>query len=871
MITSNQSAELAEIWTLFAQESKDNLAAAETVLLQLEQDRANQDYIKALFRALHSFKGGVRMMGLTVMESLAHHAEDLIALVRDDGVALESAMIDLILAVIDRLRGMLDQVLANERDVEADHIADLIASLREMHARAQTTNDATIIETEIIAPVDPVEAIPATDHRAAEAEATSADSETDPIGVAWLFWHRHTERVLADLARVYDIANQLDQLAAQFSAADHATIASAKLTDEATNCLRAIYHSAIFHHLDSTAQIAMTLADIYARATSGHVIVNATLTDLTRECAAAMSRVIEQLCNGKEPEPGALTTLIKQAQNFVYLNADGPVFQVTRSVLASLNLLGEFNQVMTPETIARLSRALQAGEFVYTILADLDRNPSLGEAFLEWSRADDIHLITNITVYRERRTLFNFLIATPRARAALIQSLTAIDPEQNSLMVEECAIQPESARAQTESMRVESVDQNIETESRADTTIPAELIENLIGTVGVIVADHATLRRVANRLGNADVAAEMRRVINAAQNDPARARRAADDLINAWSEDARAIILVEQQIGVALDRLQEETRALRLAPVAEMLNPLQRMVQELAQRQGKLIELDLQGNDLQLDRSAMQKLAEPIRRLVWFAAAHSIENVERRRTAGKPTAGRVTVHVSAREDHAQVVIVDDGQGIDRALIAQRARELGWRDLAEENLDAILRPGFGSIGGNEASVGIDFAAMNAELRAHQGRLSVISDAGHSTRFEIYLPLDLAVMDGVVVRVGAVRYVVPVNAIQKIVAAESMHIVHSSAGGNYSMLRFEDGLVQIRTLGKNGSTADPARSFDGKLFVIVEGKQSRLALTIDELFERHQVLVRPLGQWSETQDAVGCALLGEGEVGVVLNLN
>src|SRR5512147_1613857 len=132
MVDDNRSAEMREIWALFAQEARDNLALAEMALLQLEQNRAEVDSVAALFRAIHSFKGGARMMGLSVVEALAHHAEDLIALVRDEGVALHTELIEALFAALDTSRGLLDQVLASGCDVDPSTTRALMDTLQQL-------------------------------------------------------------------------------------------------------------------------------------------------------------------------------------------------------------------------------------------------------------------------------------------------------------------------------------------------------------------------------------------------------------------------------------------------------------------------------------------------------------------------------------------------------------------------------------------------------------------------------------------------------------------------------------------------------------------------------------------------------------------
>jgi two-component system chemotaxis sensor kinase CheA len=1080
MANMKRSAELDEIWSLFAQESKENLASAEEALLKLAQTPGEMEQVKALFRAVHSFKGGARMMGLGVVESLAHHAEDLIALVRDDGVALQSEMIDLLLNVLDRLRAMLDQVVTEGHDVEPDQAAGLIENLQEMIAPNQPTAESKPLHDSVapVAQAQPDETLAvagsATDVRVTEPADTSAETtgetpaladgtgaarlaepadasaeltgETPPpddtasgtpnlgtfvvsdaakrsrvvthgtakhllggegdssshepllrmtirdvpnpaapddskslaeflkrtesdlaqlhaaldalaagtpdalaqiqsmandlkgaatrrgyqrlvsilddldretradaqtaatanevverllrikkielgifeelthiqdqatpadaveasswTDIAWLFRHWNAERVFADLARLSEIADALDQFTKQFTVETLVVRQSEKAAEEAMVLLKAIYHSCIFYHLDQAAHLSLALADIYGRIAQGELIVNEALTCLTRAYVTNLGGAIDAVREGDAPPLEEFPKLIEQAQNFLYLHTDGPVFEVTRSVLDVLNLPVEFKEVMTPETMTQFSRALQAGERFCTVLADLERDEALGAAFLEWSHSEGIHLITNITVYRYNRTLFNFLLATPQSREEVLASLVKMDPQWQYLTLEECVLREQvDLQAKREEISTQKIEAEAGATGRGGGGVSTEVIENISETISTLVADHATLRRVVNRLTDKDLLETALHITQDAKGDEARARRDLEDYLKEWTEGIHTLSQVENRVSAALGQLQEATRSLRLVSVSEMLNPLRRMAQELAQRQGKLVELDLQGTELMLDRGAIQVLEELVRRLVWFAVTQGIEDVESRRAAGKAASGRVLVKVGKGEDHAQVVIEDDGCGLDRAAIRQRARELGWASAnGADALDLVLKPGFGLVRSQAGAEGIDLAAISEQLRARHGRLSVRGDEGKGTRFDIRLPLDMAVVDGMVVRVGAVRYIVPVNAIRRIVKTEPASLVHSSAEGKHTLLRFEGELVQIQALAGDEKGKD-----DQRLIVVVDSERGRMGLLIDELLGRQQVLVRPLqGQLADVQDVSGCALLGEGEVGMVLSM-
>jgi two-component system chemotaxis sensor kinase CheA len=343
--------------------------------------------------------------------------------------------------------------------------------------------------------------------------------------------------------------------------------------------------------------------------------------------------------------------------------------------------------------------------------------------------------------------------------------------------------------------------------------------------------------------------------------------------LEAWTDDLRSLGQVETEIGVALDQLQEMALAVRVKPVAEILSPLQSLVQDVAHHQGKLVELDVTGADIELDYSLLNILARPVRRLVWFAVAQGIESPTQRREAGKPAAGRVSVVVSKAEDYAQIVVTDDGRGLDREGLLRRARELSWTDgdsiSTDELSQLVVRDGFGMVGGVNGIEGIDLAAINAALQTRQGWLSTTSQPGQGTRFRLELPLDMAVIDGLVVRVGSVCYVVPLGVVRRIVKPEKGEIVYASANNGQNLLRLGEELVPIQIL---GAEAREKTTFQESLMLVVEKNEQAIALAVDELIGQQQVLSRPLqGYLADIQNVSGYALLGDGEVGMILNLN
>lgn len=969
---NDHSDELEEVWSLFAEDGREALDLVEETLLELESEPTDAGLVAKLFRGLHTFKGNARIMGLDVIESLAHHAEDLVALVRDEGVALTGAMVDLLLEVLDQSRTMLAHALAHHRDADAAQVDGLMTRLQDIlaeHAErapsqptvsedvdesADDSDEAFILgaieETEDEDPSLFAERIdPATDPeyvriflemaedelgrlRAAidgltggeeesvqeienvvdtlvyaaaqmgyedwvtmlndlaaatkelDGEARIArlcelesalsekvvamrlepeesvqpcpDEEPSDRGLlahfdaAWLFRHWYTEEVLADLARLGGVMDKLEQLVSQYLAGSGALAEDKALADEAAYLLRGLYQACTFYELDQAAHLTLALEDLYIRVVQEEMTANEALLSLTRAYIATLGSVIEAVRDGKTPKLAGFETMLSQTEEALHLRAKSQVSLVTKDVLDLLNLPLEFKEVMTPENLLEVSRALQAEERLYTMLADLNQDGAMGRKFGQWSQSDTVRLITSVTVYQNEHSLFNFLLATSEPHEAILEAIADLDPEGRHLSLEECVLRKgvdldRFARDRA----VQRIARPGGRVAGLQSGVSMEALVGFVERVGELAATRATFHRVTQRLAEMNLPETVSRLVGQWHGDWQQFRTELQPPLRLWEENLRILSQVETEMGVALDRFQEMALALRARPAAEILTPLKRLAQGVARHQGKLVKLNLEGLDVRLDHAALGVLADPLRRLVWFAVAHGIEKPMQRREAGKSAVGRVSVVVSKTADHAQVVVEDDGRGIDQERLPGKLHELG-----EPN----------------GSEGLDLVAISAELQAHRGQLRVTSEPGKGTRFSLELPLDMVVIDGMVMRVGSVYYVAPIEAIRRIVKPEEMQIVHASADGGQHMLKLDAAqeLIPILPLMGDGKDQD---SHQGLLLVVEKDGQS-VALAVDELVGQQQVLIQPLqGYLTDVERVSGYALLGEGDVGMVLDLN
>lgn len=327
--------------------------------------------------------------------------------------------------------------------------------------------------------------------------------------------------------------------------------------------------------------------------------------------------------------------------------------------------------------------------------------------------------------------------------------------------------------------------------------------------------------------------------------------------------------------GKIVRELQDMSMSLRMVPLRPTFQKLTRIVRDVAKKSDKLIQFVSTGDDTEIDRNMVDVIAEPLIHMVRNAADHGIESTAARVAAGKSPTG--TVRLAAYHSGGSVVIdlSDDGGGLDRDRILAKATQKGLIDpnksLSESEIyQLIFLPGFSTtenvtdISGR--GVGMDVVRRNIEQL--KGRIEITSERGRGTVFSIRLPLTLAITDGMIVRVGSERYIIPTVNIAMNFRPEASQVSTVAGRGELILLRGElIPLFRLHQLFKvGGAVTEPTRG----LVVVLRDAAGACGLLVDELLGQQQVVAKSLGAGVGKVPAVsGGAILGDGRVGLILD--
>lgn len=400
-----------------------------------------------------------------------------------------------------------------------------------------------------------------------------------------------------------------------------------------------------------------------------------------------------------------------------------------------------------------------------------------------------------------------------------------------------------SARDVAQALRSQRVQQQGVMQGREPVKVDAERLDQLVDAIGELVIAESMVSQSAA-------------LMNGASGELARYLAQLDKITR---------------------ELQEMGMSLRMIPIRSTFQKMARLVRDLAKKAGKAVEFYSEGDDTELDKTVIDKIGDPLIHMVRNAVDHGLEaSSEDRVRQGKSPAGRVTLRAFHKGGNIYVEIEDDGRGLNPEAILEKARERGL--IAEgdtltdrEIWNLIFLPGFSTaqkvtdVSGR--GVGMDVVKKNIE--ALRGEVEIHSEAGKGTKFMIRLPLTMAIIDGMVVRVGKQRYIMPTLSIitsLRPAGDQVFSVVHQG-----ETIKMQGRLLPLFRLEKIFHIGGAVRDLQQGIVVVVEADGQQTGILVDDILGQQQIVIKSLGETLQgTPGLAGGAIMPDGTVGLILDI-
>ncbi len=349
-------------------------------------------------------------------------------------------------------------------------------------------------------------------------------------------------------------------------------------------------------------------------------------------------------------------------------------------------------------------------------------------------------------------------------------------------------------------------------------------------------------------------------------------------LENARADGASTGTPLQRNVG-QLSRLTKELQntamSLRMIPIKATFQKMERVVRDLARDFGKKVAFVTSGDDTELDRTVVEEIGDPLVHMVRNGLDHGLESTAARIAAGKPETGTLQLKAYHQGSNIVIELEDDGRGIDPDRVYRKAVEKGVIAAGatlsrDEILALILAPGFSTAEKITAvsgrGVGMDVVKRNIERL--RGKIEISSELGKGSIFRLKLPLTMAIVDGLVVRVGVDRFILPTTSVQMALRPKREHI--TTVHGQGEVLDLRGRLVPIHRLHRCFNIpADSVNPWDG-IVVIVEHMGKVYALLVDEMVSKQEVVIKNLGAFMQSLPGVaGGAILGDGSIALIVD--
>ncbi len=332
-----------------------------------------------------------------------------------------------------------------------------------------------------------------------------------------------------------------------------------------------------------------------------------------------------------------------------------------------------------------------------------------------------------------------------------------------------------------------------------------------------------------------------------------------------------------RQLRKITNELQDSVMSIRMVPLSSTFQKMNRIVRDMSKKLNKEVELEIIGEDTEVDKNIIEHISDPLMHLIRNSIDHGIETAEDRKKKGKAEAGKIILEAKNSGGDVWIIVKDDGKGLDREKILARARNNGLVTKNESELtdkevySFIFLPGFSTkekvTEFSGRGVGMDVVSKN--IQKIGGSVMVDSDLGQGSAVSIKIPLTLAIIDGMVIRVGNAKYTIPTTAIKESLRVNEKDVIRDPDGNEMIIIRGD--CYPVLRLHEHFKVSTNVVNIHEGITIMVEDNSKSVCIFADELLGEQQVVVKSLPRYlKKVNGLAGCTLLGDGNISLILDI-
>lgn len=329
------------------------------------------------------------------------------------------------------------------------------------------------------------------------------------------------------------------------------------------------------------------------------------------------------------------------------------------------------------------------------------------------------------------------------------------------------------------------------------------------------------------------------------------------------------------QLSRITSELQKTAMSMRMVPIRQTFQKMIRLVRDLSKKTGKEVNLVMEGEETEIDRNMVDSIYDPLVHMMRNSVDHGVQIPDEREKIGKPRSGTVNLRAYQKGGYMVIEIEDDGQGLNTEKIRRKAIERGLIQETDNNSayelnNLIFLPGFSTADKitDVSGRGVGMDVVKKAVEKLRGKVEAISSPGKGSLFVIRLPLTLAIIDGIIVRVGTERYIIPTTAIQESLKPPREN--YNTVQGKGETLMVRQAVLPIIRLYQLFNVKPTYTNPWDAIVVVVEYEGRQRAIMVDELLGKQEVVIKNLGGLSDIPGVAGGTILGDGRVGLILDL-